>query len=67
MSEIKSEKKVKKRGHRKKKFGDEESKVITSRIAKTVYDNNKEEIRDKITKAIETEVEKKKTKNSKVC
>ncbi|GAH44930.1 unnamed protein product, partial [marine sediment metagenome] len=31
-----------------------------------VYDNNKEEIRDKITKAIETEVEKKKTKNSKV-
>ena len=67
MSEIKKDKKVKERGHRKKKFGDEESKVITFRIAKTVYDNNKEEIRDKITKVIETEVEKKKAKNSKVC
>ncbi len=67
MSEIKNNKKVKERGHRKKKFGDEESKVITFRIAKTVYDNNKEEIRDKITKVIETEVEKKKAKNSKVC
>ncbi len=67
MSEIKKNKKVKERGHRKKKFGDEESKVITFRIAKTVYDNNKEEIRDKITKVIETEVEKKKAKNSKVC
>ena len=67
MPEIKSDKKDKERGHRKKKFGDEESKVITFRIAKTVYDNNKEEIRDKITKVIETEVEKKKAKNSKVC
>ena len=67
MSEIKNHKKLKERGHRKKKFGDEESKVITFRIAKTVYDNNKEEIRDKITKVIETEVEKKKAKNSKVC
>ncbi len=67
MSEIKKNEKVKERGHRKKKFGDEESKVITFRIAKTVYDNNKEEIRDKITKVIETEVEKKKAKNSKVC
>jgi len=67
MSEIKKCKKVKERGHRKKKFGDEESKVISFRIAKTVYENNKEEIRNKITKVIETEVNRKKAKNSKAC
>jgi len=67
MSEIKRSKKVKKRGHRKKKFGDEETKVISFRIAKAVYENNKKEIRNKITKVIETEVNKKKTKNSKAC
>lgn len=67
MSEIKKSKTLKERGHRKKKFGDEESKVISFRIAKTIYENNKEEIRNKITKVIETEVNRKKAKNSKVC
>ena len=65
MSEIKKSKNVKERGHRRKKFGDEESKVISFRIAKIVYENNKEEIRNKITRVIETEVNRKKTKNSK--
>ncbi|MFX1365116.1 MAG: hypothetical protein ACFFCE_17810 [Promethearchaeota archaeon] len=62
MSEHRNSKKLEKRGHRKKKFGDEESKVISFRIAKTVYENNKDEIRDKITKIIETEVKRKKQK-----
>ncbi|UCD02276.1 MAG: hypothetical protein JSV23_04485 [Promethearchaeota archaeon] len=64
MSDIKNRQKIKARGHRKKKFGNEQSKVISFRIAKTVYENNKEEIRNKITKVIEMEVQKKKTKNS---
>ena len=67
MPDIKKSKKAKERGHRKKKFGDDESKVISFRIAKTVYENNKEEIRNKITKVIETEVKRKKAKNSKAC
>ena len=65
MSEHKKSKKLKERGHRKRKFGDEESKVISFRIAKTVYENNKDEIRDKITKIIETEVNRKKAKKFK--
>ncbi len=67
MWELKKSEKTKARGHRKKKFGDEESKVISFRIAKSVYENNKEEIRDKISKIIETEVNRKKQKNSKAC
>lgn len=65
MFEQKKGKELKARGHRKRKFGDEESKVISFRIAKNIYEDNKDEIRDKVTKIIETEVNKKKAKRFK--
>ncbi len=53
------EDKPKKRGHRKKKFGDQESKVISFRIGKDTYDKNKKTIREKINTVIESEEIKK--------
>ena len=58
-----TESKPKKRGNRKKKFGDEESKVISFRIGKDTYDKNKEEIREKINNVIKSEATNKKTNN----
>ncbi|HEC37588.1 hypothetical protein LCGC14_1277520 [marine sediment metagenome] len=66
--EVKDE--PKKRGHRKKKFGSQESKVISFRIGKDIYNKNKKAIREKINTVIESEsinkqinrIEPKKTK-----
>ena len=60
MTETEESKSKIKRGHRKKKFGDEKSKVISFRIAENVYNDNKEEIREKVNNLIESEVKKKK-------
>ncbi|KKM71594.1 hypothetical protein LCGC14_1429000 [marine sediment metagenome] len=48
------EDKPKKRGHRKKKFGDQESKVITFRIGKKTYKRNKKGIREDVYDVIES-------------
>ena len=46
------EDKPRKRGHRKRKFGDQESKVISFRIGKDTYKENKEEIRENVNDVI---------------
>lgn len=66
MVSVEGDNKIKKRGHRKKKFGDAKSKVISFRIDENVYEDNKEEIREKVNHLIETEVKKKKSSKTKL-
>ena len=44
----------KKRGHRKKKFGSQESKVISFRVGKDTYKEKKEEIREDVNNVLES-------------
>ncbi|KKN31970.1 hypothetical protein LCGC14_0818500 [marine sediment metagenome] len=50
--EVKDE--PKKRGHRKKKFGDEESIVASWRVGKDTYKEKREEIRKKVNNVLES-------------